>query len=122
MSGLNVVDSSGWLEYFKGSDRAQLFAAATEDEANLIVPVISLYEVYNKFRRERTEREAQEVIGTMLNGKVVDLDLSLAIEAARLDLPLADSIIYATAQHHQAMLWTQDEDFEGLTGVRYFPK
>lgn len=57
----------------------------------------------------------------MMNGKVVDLDLSLAIEAAKLDLPLADSVIYATAQHHQATLWTQDQDFEGLPGVRYFP-
>ena len=122
MSGLNVVDSSGWLEYLKGSDRAELFAPATEDQANLIVPIITVYEVYKKFRRERTERDAQEAIGTMMNGKVVDLDLSLAIEAAKLDLPLSDSIIYATAQHHQATLWTQDEDFEGLPGVRYFPK
>ncbi len=122
MSGLNVVDSSGWLEYLKGSDRAELFAPAAEDQANLIVPIITVYEVYKKFRRERTERDAQEVIGTMMNGKVVDLDLSLAIDAAKLDLPLADSIIYATAQYHQATLWTQDEDFEGLPGVRYFPK
>lgn len=122
MSGLNVVDSSGWLEYFKGSDRAELFAPAAEDQANLIVPIITVYEVYKKFRRERTERDAQEAIGTMMNGKVVDLDLSLAIDAAKLDLPLADSIIYATAQYHQATLWTQDEDFEGLPGVRYFPK
>lgn len=122
MSGLNVVDSSGWLEYLKGSDRAGFFAPATEDEENLVVPVISLYEVYKKFRRERTEREAQEAIGTMMNGKVVEMNLSLAIEAAKLDLPLADSIIYATAQKFNATLWTQDEDFEGLPGVRYFPK
>ncbi len=122
MSGLNVVDSSGWLEYLKGSDRAGSFAPAIEDEENLVVPVISLYEVYKKFRRERTEREAQEAIGGMLNGKVVEMNLSLAIEAAKLDLPLADSIIYATAQKFNATLWTQDEDFVGLPGVRYFPK
>ncbi|MBX3296538.1 MAG: type II toxin-antitoxin system VapC family toxin [Acidobacteria bacterium] len=122
MSGLNVVDSSGWLEYLKGSDRADLFAPAAEDQASLIVPIITVYEVYKKFRRERTERDAQEAIGTMMNGKVVNLDLSLAIDAAKLNLPLADSIIYATAQYHQATLWTQDEDFEGLPGVRYFPK
>ena len=122
MSGKNVVDSSGWLEYLKGSDRAKLFAAATEDEANLVVPVITVFEIYKKFRRERNEREALEAIGTMLNGEVVDVDLSLAIEAAKLNLPLADSLIYATAQHYQATLWTQDEDFAGLNGVRYFPR
>ena len=122
MSDLNVVDSSGWLEYLKGSERANLFAAATEDTENLIVPVISIYEVYKKFRLERNEKDAREAIGTMLNGKVVDLDLSLAIEAAKFELPLADSIIYATAQHYQAMLWTQDQDFKDLPCVRYFSK
>jgi predicted nucleic acid-binding protein len=110
------------MEYLKGSSRSELFAAATEDVANLIVPIISVYEVYKKFRRERTERDAQEAIGTMMNGKIVNLDLSLVVEAAKLDLPMADSIIYATAQHYNATLWTQDEDFEGLPGVRYFPK
>lgn len=122
MSIRNVVDSSGWLEYLKGSERAGLFSAAAEDTANLIVPVISVYEVFKKFLRDRNESDAREAIGTMMNGHVVDVDLPLVLEAAKLNLPLADSIIYATAQRFDATLWTQDEDFKGLPKVRYFAK
>jgi predicted nucleic acid-binding protein len=122
VSKLNVVDSSGWLEYFKGADRAKLFSDAVSDHYNLIVPVISIYEVFKKFLRERGELDAIEAVGTMLNGRVIELDLALTIEAAKVGLPLADSIIYATARRFDATLWTQDEDFEGLPGVRYFPK
>ena len=120
MSGLNVVDSSGWLEYLEGSERAELFAFAIEDVENLIVPAISIYEVFKKFLRIRNESEALEAVGTMLYGRVVELDLSLALEAAKLKLPMADSVIYATAQRYHATLWTQDEDFRDLPDVRYF--
>ena len=122
MTGLNLVDSSGWLEYLKGSERSELFSAAIEDTANLIVPVISIYEVYKKFLHERNERDAREAIGTMLNGRVIDIGISLSLDAAKLGLPMADSLIYATAQRFEATLWTQDKDFEGLPGVRYFAK
>ncbi len=122
MSGSNVVDSSGWLEYFKGSDRAEFFAAPIEDPSNLIVPVVSVYEVFKKFLRERTESDALEVIGPMLDGRVVDLDFPLALEAAKFGLPLADSIIYATAQRFGATLWTQDIDFKDLPGVQFLAK
>ena len=122
MTAGNVVDSSGWLEYLTGSDRADLFAPAIEDPARLYVPVISLYEVFKKVLRERGENDALQVASLMQAGHVVDLTAPLAIEAARHPLPLADSIIYATAMLHGAMLWTQDQHFEGLPQVRYFPK
>lgn len=97
MSAANVVDSSGWLEYFTDSARAPLFAAAIEDAGNLFVPVISIYEVFKKVLRERGEDDALQVAGMMQGGQLIGLDLELALEAARHPLPLADSIIYATA-------------------------
>ena len=122
MKSPNVVDSSGWLEYFTDSKRAPLFAPAIEDTANLIVPVITLYEVFKKVLRDRGEHDALQIASVMQSGTVADLDGSLAISAARFQLPLADSIIYATALHYQATLWTQDEHFEHLAGVRFFRK
>jgi predicted nucleic acid-binding protein len=118
----NVVDSSGWLEYFIDSERAPLFAPAIEDTSNLIVPIITLYEVFKKVLRERGEHDALQIASVMQTGTIVELNAPLAMSAARFQLPLADSIIYATAQHYQATLWTQDEHFEHLTGVRYFRK
>ena len=122
MSAANVVDSSGWLEYFAGSTRADQFAAAIEDAANLLVPVISIYEVFKKVLRDRGENDALQVASVMQSGRVIDLDTALAMEAARYTLPLADSIIYATAILNAATLWTQDEHFKDLPQVRYFPK
>ncbi|MEO6742427.1 MAG: type II toxin-antitoxin system VapC family toxin [Chthoniobacteraceae bacterium] len=122
MSEANVVDSSGWLEYLADTERAPIFAPAIEDSGNLIVPVISLYEVFKKVLRERGEDDALRVAGIMQSGRVVELDIALALEAARHPLPLADSIIYATAMQHDATPWTQDEHFKDLPNVRYFPK
>ena len=122
MSTANVVDSSGWLEYFTDSDRAPLFAAAIEDTGNLFVPVISIYEVFKKVLRERGEDDALQVASMMQSGQIIDLDCALALEAARHPLPLADSIIYAAAMRHNATLWTQDEHFKGLPNVRFFPR
>jgi predicted nucleic acid-binding protein len=122
MTAINAVDSSGWLEYFADTKRAKLFAPAIEDTDHLIVPVVTVYEVFKKFLRERGESDALQAASAMRSGQVVDLDLSLALEAGRFDLPLADSLIYATTQRLGATLWTQDEDFQGLPGVRYFPK
>ena len=122
MTAGNVVDSSGWLEYLTGSDRADLFAPAIEDPTRLYVPAISLYAVFKKVLRERGENDALQVASLMQAGRVVDLTASLAIEAARHLLPLADSIIYATAMLHGATLWTQDQHFEGLAQVRYLTK
>lgn len=122
MSIPNVVDSSGWLEYFADTDRAHHFAPALEDSGNLIVPVISIYEVFKKVLRERGEDAAIQIAAMMQGGEVVDLDSGLALEAARLPLPLADSLIYAAAMRRGAILWTQDEHFKDLPGVRYFAK
>ena len=119
---LNVVDSSAWLEYFADTPRAKHFAAAIEDAANLIVPAIVVYEVCKKVRRERGEDAALQVAAALQSGRVADIDGSLALEASRLDMPLADSLIYATAQRLGATAWTQDEDFRELPGVRYFQK
>ena len=122
MSAANVVDSSGWLEYFTDSDRASLFATAIEDTGNLFVPVITICEVFKKVLRERGENDALQVACMMQVGQLIDLDCSLALEAARHPLPLADSIIYAAAMRQEATLWTQDEHFKDLPNVRYFPR
>ncbi|HMO65363.1 MAG TPA: type II toxin-antitoxin system VapC family toxin [Verrucomicrobiota bacterium] len=122
MKAPNVVDSSGWLEYLADTPRARLFATAIEDAASLLVPVICLHEVFKKVRRERGENDALQVLAVMQSGRVVPVDEALALAAARFDLPLADSLIYATAQREGAVLWTQDEHFKELPGVRFFAR
>lgn len=118
----NVVDSSGWLEYFADSPAGAAFAPALTDTAHLIVPVVTIYEVVKVVKRVYTEDAARRVIQTMRRGRVVDMTLEIALAAASNGLPLADSIIYATAQELDATLWTQDAHFEGHPGVKYFPK
>ena len=122
MSAANVVDSSGWLEYFAGSSRARLFAPAIEDADRLLVPVLVLYEVVKKVRREGGDAAAMEAAAVLRSGRIVDVDSEIALDAAQLDLPLADSLIYVIARRAGATLWTQDEDFATLPGVRHFPK
>lgn len=122
MSALNVVDSSGWLEYLADTPQASQFAPAIEDSTNLVVPAIILYEVFKKVLRERGENDALQVASVMQTGRVVDLDASLAMEAARHALPMADSLIYATTLHLNATLWTQDAHFQGLPRVKFFAK
>ena len=124
---MNIVDSSGWLEYFSDSKRASLFAKPIEDTENLIVPVISLYEVFKKLLLTSDEDIALTAVAHMQMGKVIDLDQDLAMTASRVSieykLPMADSIIWSTALRFKATLWTQDEDFSGLKGkLKYFPK
>ena len=122
MTSANIVDSSGWLEYFADTKRAKLFAPAIDDPENLVVPVITIYEVFKKVLRDWGEDTALQIASVMMIGKIVEIDASLALEAAHLKMPLADSIIYTTALRHNATLWTQDEDFKGLPNVRYFPR
>ncbi len=122
MSSAHIVDSSGWLEYFTDGKSAAFFAPAIEDTENLLVPVITIYEVFKKVLRERGENDALQIASLMQSGRVIELDASLALEAARYSLPLADSLIYATALRHEATLWTQDEHFKDLPQVRYSPK
>ena len=117
-----VLDSSCWLEYFSNSPRADLFAESIVNTSALIVPMITLYEVYKVALREFGLAAANQAIALMREGKVIDIGLNLALSAAANGLPMADSLIYATAMAHQVPLWTQDQHFEGLPGVRYFPK
>jgi predicted nucleic acid-binding protein len=118
-----IVDSSGWIEYFIDGPNADYFAAAIENTDDLIVPAITLTEVYRWMLREATESEALAAAAAMKQGKVVPLDDQLSILAAELShrhkLPLADGIIYTTAKHQNAELITQDADMEGLPGVIY---
>lgn len=122
----HVVDSSAWLEYFADGPNAQHFAAAIEKPAQLLVPSITLLEVFKRISQQRDDAIALQCVAVMQQSAVIDLDSALAIRAATLgqrhQLPLADSIIYATAQAAGATVWTQDADFEGLAGVRYWPK
>ena len=123
---MNVVDSSAWLEYFAGGPNAGRFAAAIENPGKLLVPSITLLEVFKRISQQHDDSVALQYIAVMQQGDVVDLDADLALRAAVLGqqhkLPLADSIIYATAQRAKAIVWTQDADFEGLSGVRYWKK
>ena len=122
---MNVVDSSAWLAYFADEPNAQHFASAIEAPDSLIVPSITLLEVFKKVAQRRGEGVALQYVAVMQQGHVVALDAALALLAAilgvRHKLPLADSIIYATAQQGDALLWTQDADFEGLSNVKYIP-
>ena len=123
---MNIVDSSGWLEYFVDGPNAEHFLAPIRDVGSLIVPVVTVYEVFKVALRERGENDALQAFTAMQKGTIVDLTPSLAIAAAHISLqhglPLADSMILATAQAFGATIWTQDADFKDLPGVAYFPK
>jgi predicted nucleic acid-binding protein len=123
---MNVVDSSGWLEYFADGPNAGFFAQAIETVTDLVVPTLSLYEVFKRVLQQRGEGDALQAVAVMIQGRVIDLDLDLALSAARvsmeLKLPMADSVMLATAQAHGATLWTQDADFEGIAGVQYIAR
>ena len=123
---MNVIDSSGWLEYFIGGKNANFFAPVIEDTANVIVPTISIFEVFKRTLVEKNRENALEAVAMMYDGKIVDLDREIALIAAELSfelkLPMADSIILATARANEALLWTQDEHFKGVPGVKYVQK
>lgn len=123
---MNVVDSSAWLEYFGDGPNASDFAGAIEAPDELSVPTLTLFEVFKKTYQLKDEARALEAIGLMLQGHVVELSTSLALDAARLSLEtglaLADSIIFATARSEDAVLWTQDVHFKGLENVEFREK
>lgn len=123
---MNLVDSSAWLEYFADGPNASAFAKPIESTASLLVPTLALFEVFKRVCAQRDEEAALRAVAMMEQGRVVDLDRVTAVEAARLSLahriPMADSIMLATAQREGATLWTQDADFDGIEGVRYFPR
>ena len=120
---MNVVDSSAWLEYFADGANASFFAGPIEDIEALVVPTISIFEVFKRVLQQRGESAALQAMAAMQQGTVAELGAELAVRAAALSvdmkLPLADSIILATARRYSAELWTQDADFEGIERVRY---
>jgi len=122
----NVVDSSAWLAYFADEPGAKSFAEAIEDTESLIVPTVCLTEVFKVVAGQRGEGDALQAIAIMQQGQVAPLDDTLALSAAMIGaeykLPLADSIVYATARQFRALVWTQDQDFDGLPNARFFRK
>jgi len=120
---MNVVDSSAWLEYLAGGPNAAFFADAIENTSELIVPTISLYEVFKRITQQRSENDALQVVAVMQQGRTADVDSRTALSAARISmdtkLPMADSMMLATARMNNAVLWTQDSHFEGIPHVKY---
>ena len=120
---MNVVDSSGWLEFFADGPNADFFAQPIQDSEKLIVPTLSLYEVFKHIKRHGSESDALQAVAVMQQGTVLNLTVPLALDAARISLemkvPMAGSVMLATARAHGALLWTQDSDFEKIPGVRF---
>lgn len=123
---MNLVDSSGWLEYFSNSKNSDYFAPPIENTDNLIVSTINIYEVFKKVLKEKDENHALEAIALMYQANVKDVDSEISLLAAKLSLelklPMADSIILATARVNNATLWTQDSDFKEIKGLNFKPK
>ena len=123
---MNVVDSNGWLEFFADGPNAAHFAEPLADAGQLLVPTITLFEVFKVVLRQRDETAALQAVALMRQGELLDLSEEIALAAAKLSaetgLPMADSIILASARRRNATLWTQDEHFRGMAGVKYFAK
>ncbi len=123
---MNIVDSSGWLEYFADGPNASFFSHPLQQTADLVVPTITIYEVFKVVLRQRNESDALQSAALMQQGSVVDLTPSISILAARTSiehrLPMADSIILATSRVFGATIWTQDSDFKEIDGVQYVAK
>ena len=123
---MNLVDSSGWLEYFANGRNAKFFAPALEDTDNLIVSTINIYEVFKRVLQQRGEDAALQAVALMQQASVVDVTSPVAMDAANfsaeLKLPMADSLILATARAFGATLWTQDADLKGLPDVMFTKK
>lgn len=124
---MNLVDSSGWLEYFADGKNAEHFAPIINDTKRLIVSTINVYEVYKKVILEKDEDSALQAAAMMQQAEVIEISSSIAIQAAKFSylykLPMADCLIYITAREHNALLWTQDADFKDLEGsIQYFEK
>lgn len=123
---MNVVDSSGWIEYLLDTPRADLFADAIENRGELLVPVIALYEVHKLLMRSLPAPRVATCLDVMRLGRVLELTDRRAIAAAdtalRHRLAMADAVMYSMAIEHGGSLWTQDADYQGLPSVHYFPK
>ena len=120
---MNLVDSSGWLEYFAEGKNAEFFVPAIQDTKNLLVSTVNIYEVFKKVSQERDENAALQAVAIMQQGRVIDLNIPLALSSAKLsrelNLPMAGSMILATARSFKATLWTQDLHFSNIPDVKY---
>ena len=120
---MNVIDATGWLEYFTDGPNADYYAAAVERLDELIVPATSIYEVFKRVLQQRSESEALQAISVMLQGNVTDMDAGLALSAARLsvelELSMVDSVMLATAKAHHARLWSLDTSYQDIHGVKH---
>jgi predicted nucleic acid-binding protein len=123
---MNVVDSSGWLEYLARGTNASYFAPVLKATDTLVLPTVCMYEVFKRLLAQRGEEDALQAIGIMSLGIIADLTREIAVNAAHISsefkIAMADSIILATAHAYDATLWTQDEVFEGIGGVQYIDK
>ena len=123
---MNIIDSSGWLEYFADGPNASFFSRPLQKTGDLVVPTITIYEVFKAVLRQRNESDALQTVALMQQGSVVDLTAGISILAAKISieqrLPMADSIILATAHSYRATIWTQDSDFKEIDGVQYIAK
>ncbi len=123
---MNVVDSSGWLEFFADGPNADVFAQPLTEPESLLVPTVSIYEVFKVIVSQRGESEGLRAVSMMQEARVVDITTTIALHGAKLSLdlklPMADSLMLASAREHGAILWTQDADFEGMDEVEFIPK
>jgi predicted nucleic acid-binding protein len=123
---MNLVDSSGWIEYLQDTQRADLFATAIEDRHHLLVPTLALFEVHKVLSRKLAESLVNQCLDVMRLGRVLDLTDARAVAAAKISrlhsLAMADAAMYAHAREFDATFWTQDVDYDGLPGVQYFQK
>ena len=122
----NAVDSSAWVEYFVDGPNAAFFALAIENTECLVVPSISLHEVFRSTLQHQDEGRALRAVAQMKQGSICDLEENVALAAARIslqmNLPMVESIMLATARAKNARLWTQDNRFRGMAGVHYKPR
>ncbi len=121
---MNIIDSSGWLEYFSDGPNAKHYLTPLYDPSALIVPVVTIYEVFKVVLREASEALALQAIAAMQKGRIIDLTFDITMKASKLslrhDLPMADSIILATARKYKCVIWTQDSDFQKIENVKFF--
>ena len=123
---MNLVDSSGWLEFFADGPNAPFFSTPLKNVDELVVPTISIYEVFKTVLRQRDESAGLQAVALMKQGQIIDLTTNISMKAAKLSLehriPMADSIVLATGRLYQATVWTQDVDFKGLNDVQFIRK
>ncbi|MBV6421563.1 MAG: hypothetical protein DAHOPDDO_02838 [Ignavibacteriaceae bacterium] len=123
---MNLVDSSAWMEYFADGKNAKHFAPMIQDLKNLVESIINVSEVYKKISQHRDENSAIQAIAVMQQAEVLEITSQIAIEGSKISIqnkiPMADSLIIASARSVGAKIWTQDYNFKGIDNVLFFKK